>query len=393
MSDTNKDFAGALAELEKSISTKTASQLDEKFSKFQEEYKGEIADSAKEIKDIIETQKKEAEEQAKNLNILSAKFNEVKSEKLPAKTMSQLIVKGLKDEFDGIKGVQGGGRHSFEVKAVADMTLGNNLTGAGLETYQPGVAANPAQPLNFDQLVPTVNSATGIYVVYRENAAGGEGSISAKTEGAAASQIDFDYTKVTFNASYIAGFTRFSNEMTQDLPFLTSHLPFALRREYYKVENSTFNTSLSGAATASALTSGNEIERLLENVSVLEGGANSFGANGMVITPADWFKIAVTEKSTGAGYGLPGVVSIVNGQISVNGIPVFKANWLAANKYYVGDWSQAKKVSVDGLRLEFFEQDSDNATKLLTTARIAQRTVLGIDRPDAFIFGDFTTTV
>lgn len=388
-----KDFAGALADLEKSIKTSTASQLDEKFSKFEEEYKGMIADTDKGLKEVIENQKKQAEEAAKNLNIVTAKLKEAKSEKVNPKTFTEMIYKGITDNAEVLAKRGVGEKASFEVKAVADMTLGNNLTGAGVETYQPGVAENPAQPMNFDQLVPSVASATGIYVVYRENAAGGEGAIAAKTEGAQASQIDFDYTKVTFNASYIAGFTRFSNEMAQDLPFLQAHLPFALRREYYKVENAAFNTALSSAATASTLTSGNHIERLLQNQSVLEGNANSFMANGMVISPSAWFTIAITEKSTGAGYGLPGVVDISAGALTVNGVPVFKSNWIGANNYYVGDWSQAKKVVADGLSLQFFEQDADNATSLLTTARIAQRTVLGIDRPDAFIYGDFTTTV
>ncbi len=50
----------------------------------------------------------------------------------------------------------------------------------------------------------------------------------------------------------------------------------------------------------------------------------------------------------------------------------------------------AKKVVVDGLKVEFFEQDGDNVQRNVITARIEERNVLAFDRPDAFYYGDFT---
>jgi hypothetical protein len=48
----------------------------------------------------------------------------------------------------------------------------------------------------------------------------------------------------------------------------------------------------------------------------------------------------------------------------------------------------AKRVVVDDLKVEFFEQDSDNVQKNLVTVRIECREVLAIDRPDAFVYAD-----
>ena len=77
-------------------------------------------------------------------------------------------------------------------------------------------------------------------------------------------------------------------------------------------------------------------------------------------------------------------------QLRINGIPIYRANWLAANKYYVGDWSRVKKVVSEGLSLDFSESDSDNFRKNNITARVEQQTALAVEQPAAIIYGDFT---
>ena len=114
--------------------------------------------------------------------------------------------------------------------------------------------------------------------------------------------------------------------------------------------------------------------------------STDYMVNGIVLNPKDWASIAMTKPND---YSLPGIVQFVNGKLTINGIPVYKASWIPVDKYLIGDWSYAKKVVVDGLAVEFFEQDADNVTKNLITARIESRTVLGIDMPAAFILGDF----
>lgn len=266
------------------------------------------------------------------------------------------------------------------------MTVANNLTGDSLKTYQPGVAMVPAQLINFADLVPAVNSATGTYIIYRET--GSEGSISSQdTPGTAKTQIDYDFTEVVFNATYISGYARFAKQMAQDLPFLTSFLPDALRRDYAKAENTIFYNALSAVATASTAAQTVGIERIINDIGALEGA--DYAVNGVVLNPVDWATIAITKPSD---YSLPQVVTYVNGQLVINGVPVFKASWVPQDEYMVGDWNLAKKIVTDGLAVEFFEQDADNVTKNLITARVESRTVLGIDRPDAFILGTITPT-
>lgn len=298
------------------------------------------------------------------------------------------ITKSITDNFTEIKAVGKG--KAMETKVVGDMTLGVNLTGAQPKDYNYDVVMIPGQKINVSDLVGSVNISGGTYTYPREGV--GEGSIATQTEGSAKSQRDYDFTMVDLNTDFIAGFTTYSKKMANNLPFLTSFIPKALQRDYLKAENAAFYTVLAAAATDSPaiITGKNKIEMLTGDIAYQEG--LNYSVNAIVVTPADYWSILVTEKSTGAGYGLPGVVSFEGGQLRINGIPVYKATWMAANKYFVGDWSRVTKVNTEGLSLEFSEHEGNNFTKNNITARIEAQTGLAVEQPAAILLGDFTAT-
>jgi len=195
---------------------------------------------------------------------------------------------------------------------------------------------------------------------------------------------------VDVNTDFIAGFTRYSKKMANNLPFLTSFIPKALRRDYFIAENAAFNTVLAGAATASTeiITGQNKVEMLIAEIAKQEN--LNYPVNGIVVRPSDYWDILITEKSSGAGYGLPGVVTFEGGQLRINGIPIYKATWLTANKYFVGDWTRVNKVNTQGLSLEFSEVEGTNFVKNNITARIESQTALAVEQPAALVYGDFT---
>jgi HK97 family phage major capsid protein len=313
---------------------------------------------------------------------------DVKLQEKSATTANEdTLVKSIKDNFEGISNVRKG--QAFQTKAVGNMTLAN-LTGDAPRVYNNNVVMTPSQLLNVSDLVGSVNIAGGTYTYPRET--GGEGSISAQTEGSAKSQKDYDITMVDLATNFIAGFTRYSKKMANNLPFLTSFIPDALRRDYAIAENSIFNAVLAAAATASTqiITGKNKIEMLLNEIATQEG--LNYQVNGIVVRPADYWDILKTEKSTGAGYGLPGIVTLENGQLRINGIPLYRANWLAANKYYVGDWTRVNKIVTEGLSLEFSEVEGTNFVNNNITARIESQVGLAVEQPAAIIYGDFTAT-
>ena len=296
------------------------------------------------------------------------------------------LVKSITENFAQIGNVRKGA--AVQVKAVGDMTLPVNLTGAQPKDYNFDVVMIPGQAVNVSDLVGSVTISGGTYTFPREGA--GEGSIGAQTEGATKNQRDYDFTMVDVNTDFIAGFTRYSKKMANNLPFLTSFIPKALRRDYAIAENSAFNTVLSAAATPSVvkITGNNKIEMLIEEIAKQQD--SNYNVNGIVVRPSDYWDILVTEKSTGAGYGLPGIVTLDGGQLRINGIPIYQATWLAANKYFVGDWTRVNKIITEGLSLEFSEQEGTNFVKNNITARIEAQVALAVEQPAALIYGDFT---
>lgn len=345
-----------------------------------------IEEGVKSATEALQAEIKAVQEHADKLDVKIQ--TEVKSIDAPKPTFGQMMRKMISDKFEDINAV-GGGAKSYKVdtKAVGDMTLGNNLTGDQPRDYNFEVAMKPGQALNFADLVTTVNISGGTYTFVRETAS--EGGITTQTEGALKSQIDYDTAMIDVSTDFLAGFAVYSKKMRNNLPYLESFLPRALRRDYFISENAQFSTALAAEVTASTVTAGNNIERLISEISALE--SINYMVNGIVITPADYWTIMTTEKSVGAGYGLPGIVTVDGGQLRINGIPIFKATWLAANKYFVGDWSYVEKVVTEGLSLEFSTEDSDNFRKNNITARIEAQIALAVRRPDALIYGDFTS--
>ena len=384
----NEELKSALEAMKVSLEGKSLEQAKAEIKAFEEKNKELIKTEAKSlfdaeikaIKEDMEAKMKAIQDHADKLDL---KLQEKNAE---PKTGEDSLVKAVKDNFNEIKEVRKG--NAIQVKAVGDMTLGANLTGAQPKDYNFNVVMIPGQMLNVSDLVGTVNISGGTYTFPREGA--GEGSIAAQTEGSSKSQRDYDFTMVDVNTDFIAGFTRYSKKMANNLPFLTSFIPNALRRDYAIAENSAFNTVLAAAATASSqvITGKNKIEMLLNEIATQE--AANFSVNAIIVRPADYWDILKTEKSTGAGYGLPGIVTLEGGQLRINGIPIYRANWLAANKYYVGDWSRVNKIVTEGLSLEFSEQEGTNFVKNNITARIEAQVALAVEQPAAIVYGDFT---
>lgn len=379
----NEELKNALDAFKTEVKGKTSEEVKSAIEALEVKYKETLANEVKAVKDEFSAQLEQVQKHADSLDV---KLQE-KSKKEGAKgdILKNLIV----ENFDEIKTVRKGNPINIESKAVGDMTLGNNLTGDQPRDYSFEVATVPNQILNFSDLVGVVNIGGGTYTFPREGA--GEGAAATQVEGSAKAQIDTDITMVDVNTDFIAGYSRYSKKMANNLPFLESFLPGSLRRKYFDAENSVFNTALAAAATAGA--SGNagrlKIEALINEIANLE--AADFSTNGILVTPADYWDIMITEKSTGAGYGLPGVVTYEGGQLRVNGIPVFRGNFLAANKYYVGDWSTVKKIVTEGLSVQFSTEDGTNFRDNMISARVEAQVGLAIHRTDAIIYGDFTS--
>ena len=358
---------------------KSKDEVKNAIEAFETKNKEVIANEVKAVKDELETQLKAVQDHADKLDV---KLQE-KGKKDAAK--GDLVKAAITENIDKIKDVKKGA--SVEVKVVGDMGTAN-LSGDEPRDYNFDVVKFPNQKANVSDLVGNVMISGGTYTFTREVT--GEGSISTQTEGSSKTQIDYDFLNVDVSTDFLAGFARYSKKMKNNLPYLESFVPQVLRRDYMKAENANFNARLIAEATASTevITGQNKIEMLIAEIAKLDGLDRD--VNAIVMTPADYWDILVTEKSTGAGYGLPGVVSLDSGVLRINGIPCLKATWVTANKYFVADWSRINKITTEGLSLDFSEEEGTNFVKNQITARIEAQVALAVEDKLSIVYGDFT---
>lgn len=278
---------------------------------------------------------------------------------------SSVINDGMKrgeSEFDKKMNASG-----LETKTVGDMTQANNLTGDPVATYSPRQVILPAQKVNARDLFTTVRSETGLYVQYKETV--GEGGIGIQTEGSAKSQIDYDFTEVKTVSKYIAGFARFSKQLRRNLPFLQNTLPRLLQRDFYKKENRYFWDVMFTNATSYSSTETDDVKQLMDIIG--QQMQNDFMASYGIMS---WIAMTRLNKllyTNGYYQGSGGVLSQSDGSVRISGVPALPVTWIPTNdQTVVFDNDYIERVEVEGLAVEFFEQDGNNVTENKITARI-----------------------
>jgi len=363
-----------LQDLASKLEGKSKEVVETAIKEFKAENKTAIENAVKEATEAMEVKMKAIQDHADKLDV-----------KLQAKSVANapaenLLTKTIKENIEEIKTVSKG--KSVQIKAVANMTTAN-LTGTAPRTFNFDIVTIPSQKVNVEDLVGVVNADNGIYTYTVEGA--GEGSIGAQTEGAAKNQRDYDFTNTDVATNFIAGFARYSKKMRNNLSYIANTIPRLLQRDYYKEENSVFNTVLAGAATPSTeiITSSSKSKMLINEIGKLENA--DYDINGIVVRPSDYLDILKTAKQD-----LESAVTYENGILRVAGVQVLKATWLAANKYYVGDWSRVNKVVTEGISLEFSDSEGSNFVNNNITARIESQVALAVEQPLAVVYGDFT---
>ena len=324
----------------------------------------------------------------KGFDELQSKFK-LQGAAVEAKTKSfgERLAEAVTD-FGGVdelaNAVLKGGKPRLKLKAVGNMTLSANLTGDSVATYNQRQAILPAQAVNFRDLVPTAQSPTGLYVTYRET--GSEGSISAQTEGSAKSQIDYDLTEVKTVNAYIAGFARFSKQMMKSLPFMETTLQRMLLRDFYKAENASFFSTVSGAATGTTTTTAtDDVEQLIQLIANQK--AANYTPSFVLVSEAQMARLVISTYNKGY-YAGAGTVQITGQGLTIWGVPVISASWVTDDKALVIDNGYLERVEVEGLNVQFFEQDSDNVQKNLITARVECYEAINLMMPASAIYAD-----
>ena len=389
------ELEGLKSTLETSIQEKASNEIAEQLKSFQADVNAKLAevgtnDSADAVKAMsTEVAKLKADLAAtvSGLQILESRTKSAPKSKAAKLSFDEAFSEALEKNFDAIQNVKAGSPFKMEVKA--DMTLGGSLAPngnlSGVASYSSRQALLPSQRVNMRDIISTAISPTGLYVQYRETSA--VQAMGVQTEGAAKTQVQYDFTEVRLVQDYIAGFARFSKQMAKQLPYMQTTLPRLLTRDFYKTENSTFYTATTAQATGINTTTGANPVEIIMDLIANQQKAN-FNASYCVVSPVTLAAINKTLLTNGYYPGAAGISSVASGAVVIAGTPVVSASWANDNTYLIIDMDYIERVETEAVNITFAMEDGDNFTKNLITARIECQEELNLMLPASAIYLD-----
>ena len=334
-----------------------------------------------------------------------ARQNDLKlaADKKTVKSFGELLNESMEENTDAIAKFarKETNKVSFQLKAVGDMGFSANFGTASQSTanVRPGIITDPNRRTHIRDLVPqgTMDGSTFYYV--KENGVG-EGSIGTVAENATKPQIDLDLIEANANAEYIAGWLRISKKMLADVKGMTAFLQMRLMEKLLRAEDNQLlngngtTPNISGITDTGNFTAYNggdgvDIEDLVNAISQLEDEEERY-ANGILLRPADYYRLALNKASGSGEYDLPGIVTLANGRLNIAGVPVYASTAATDGQFIVGDWRMgAMLLTREPAVVEFFYEDGTNVRENKVTVRVEERVAFPIFGDNYFIVGNF----
>jgi HK97 family phage major capsid protein len=393
-----KELMQELENLKSALQTAATAEAKSQIEAKMAELKSKL-DEIETLKAQIVVLKDAADKNQEALDGLIAAKN-AKSATTDVKTFNSMLMDGIKENEDKIRTLKKGQSVSFEMKAVADMTFANNFSTAdnSVTTVRPGIIELPKRKLHIRQLLQGGTMGGSNFAYVKEVA--GEEAPETVAEGAAKNQFDLDFQEAEVKAEYIAGYIRMSKKMLDDVTGMTTFLQSRLMEKLLRVEDDQIlngdgtSPNLSGITDSGNFTAASggtiDVEQLVYAISQLENLDRE--ANGILLNPSDYWRIALTKGATSGDYSLPsGIVTVGEGGIlRIGGVPVYRSTAVTVDKFIVGDWVMgANLLTREAPRVEFFYEDGNNVTKNQVTVRVEERVAMPIYGNDYFIYGDF----
>lgn len=353
----------------KAIDTKLASdiaQLNEDAQKKNETI-GELSNKVKEFAAAANRLKSGVEDSAKRDWSNSDRFKSA-------------IVDIVAENFEKIKSET----PFTATKDVKDMSLTSNLTGTSQISYVPNaIMRSFFNPHLYDvfRIIPT---ATGNVTFPRASDTVSEGSFGAQTEANSKAQIDYNITMVNVAVPFIAGFSKVSRQMLQDLPFLQAYLSQSLVEDWNRAVNTRFLNTIASGSTALSSAATVNAEKMIDGVA--QHGALGLGQPNLILTThASW---ATLMKTKPGDYSIPGGVTIgANGETRIVGVPVVPHSQVTGSRFYVLNTDAFGIAQASALSVRSTEFDDKDFQKNLITYRAEARIELLSFQPKAAVYG------
>lgn len=374
-----------------------------------------IENSQKEVKELIEEQRKSIQENGqinKELqeNLTKAQ-NEVKSlgqrffdleQKLAGNAPDQTAQKSFSERVseDLIKNWNGD-RAKAKVTSF-DKALGSGAASAGalVQPQQvPGILTPGLRRLTVRDLLAQGRITSNALEYVRENIF--TNAAAPVAEGALKPESNITFTKETANVKTIAHWMQASRQIMDDAPALQSYINSRMMYGLALVEE---NQMLNGDGTGDNLLGLNAVGTDYETALNADGdnGADilahaiyqvslsEFEADGIILNPRDWHRIALLKDANG-NYILGGPQAFASKVLW--GLPVVSTTAQAVGSFTVGAFGLASQVwdRMDAT-IEISNQDRDNFVKNMLTILCEERLALAHYRPAAIVTGSMTVS-
>lgn len=405
--------------LEAILKEKSAEELAGLYNEYNEKRSDEIKalieenkeDNAKAIEDLKHDLMEGRSEQMKAINeslkaqgIAIKKLTEADKEGLTdVKTVRQLLEE-QKDDISKLRETKS--TLKFEVKVPDTMTIAGNVSGGNVPVEQRLAGFNiiPSRRIRLLDIVQRGTATSNVISwVYQANK---DGSAGGTAEAAVKNQIDFDLVVDSETVKKRTAFIKVSDEMKDDIDFMTSEINNELTRELLKdVENQVYQgdgtgTNLNGIRTVATAFAAGSFAASVDNaniVDVLRVAMNQIliaehdPATFILMHPSDVTELKLIKVGS-ADNRYVDQLQMVGDTMTLDGVPIIQTTLVTQDEYLVGNFDLATVWDKGSLSLEM-GLDADDFTKNLMTIRAEWRGLVIVKNNDrtAFIEGDFTT--
>lgn len=264
--------------------------------------------------------------------------------------------------------------------------------------YQkPGVIPGSFVPLTIRQVLRSIPVSSNAVNSLREET--WTNSAAEVSHGAAKPESDLTFEQYDVPIRTVAHFIKVTNQLLADAPAIAAYIDtrardgLAQRIEAQLLNGNGTSPNISGLTdsgnfTPYTPTSDDLLVDAINRIKYTMWAAGN-APDTVIVNPADWGAMERTREGAGTGqylYGMPGMDASMN----PFGLRVVLSPYLAAGKVLVAQFSSAAIVYDRQAATVELGYVNDDFTKNLVTIRVEERLGLGVERPVAIYYGDYT---
>ncbi|MCZ4058215.1 phage major capsid protein [Pantoea sp. LMR881] len=374
-----------------------------------------IENSQKEVKNLIEEQRKSISENGEVNKKLQQDLNTAQEElkktgtrlfdleqKMAGNAPEQTAQKSFAERVSEDLIKNWNGDRSKAKVASFDKAIGSGSASAGAlvqPQQNPGILIPGLRRLTVRDLLSQGRISSNALEYVRENVF--TNAAAPVAEGTLKPESNITFTKETANVKTIAHWMQASRQIMDDAPALQSYINSRMMYGLALVEE---NQMLNGDGTGDNLQGLNVVASGYETAlnatgdtgadvlahAIYQVSLSEFEADGIILNPADWHRIALLKDANG-NYILGGPQAFASKVLW--GLPVVSTTAQTAGKFTVGAFGLASQVwdRMDAT-VEVSNQDRDNFVKNMLTILCEERLALAHYRPAAIVTGDIAVS-